>query len=208
MIAETPKPALQVLASACPLDCPDACSLEVEVDEGRVTRVGGENEDPMDVTYRIEPAGEHDVPLILDLIKGLAVYEKLADQVVATEDGLREALFGGTRAAEVVIAYAVNEPVGFALFFHNFSTFLGKPGLYLEDLYVRQKFRGHGCGEALLRRLAQIAVERGCGRFEWSVLDWNQRAIDFYKALGAVPMDEWTTYRISGEALTKLARRA
>ena len=160
------------------------------------------------VEIRIEPAVVGDTAVILELIRELAEFERLLDQATATEASLREQLFGKAPKAEVIMARIGSEVVGFALFFHNFSTFLGKPGLYLEDLYVRQKFRGHGCGEALLRRLAQIAVERGCGRFEWSVLDWNQRAIDFYKALGAVPMDEWTTYRVSGEALTKLARRA
>ncbi len=162
----------------------------------------------MDVTYRIEPAREDDVPLILDLIKGLAVYEKLADQVVATEDGLRESLFGGKPAAEVVIAYAGDEAVGFALFFHNFSTFLGRRGLYLEDLFVRPEWRGRGAGRALLTRLAQIAAERECGRFEWSVLDWNEPAITFYKGLGAKPMNEWTIFRVTGDALSALAERS
>lgn len=162
----------------------------------------------MDVTYRIEPARERDVPLILDLIKGLAVYEKLADQVVATEDGLRESLFGPKPAAEVVIAYAADEAVGFALFFHNFSTFLGRRGLYLEDLFVRPEWRGRGAGRALLTHLAKIAAERECGRFEWSVLDWNEPAITFYKSLGAEPMDEWTIFRVTGDALSALADRS
>ena len=162
----------------------------------------------MDVTYRIEPAGERDVPVILDLIKGLAVYEKLADQVVATEDGLREALFGAKPAAEVIIAYADGEAVGFALFFHNFSTFLGKRGLYLEDLFVRPEWRGRGAGRALLTHLAKIAAERKCGRFEWAVLDWNEPAIKFYKSLGAKPMDEWTVFRVTGDALSTLAERS
>jgi GNAT superfamily N-acetyltransferase len=154
---------------------------------------------------RIEPAVSADVPVILELIRELAVFERLLDQMTASEDSLREQLFGPNPKAEVVMARVAGEVAGFALFFHNFSTFLGKPGLYLEDLYVRQKFRGQGCGAALLRHLAKIAVDRGCGRFEWSVLDWNQRAIDFYKALGAVAMDEWTGYRVTGDALTKLA---
>ena len=158
-----------------------------------------------EVEIRIEPAVPGDAPVILELIRELAQFERLLDQVTATEQSLREQLFGKDRRAEVVIARIGGEVAGFALFFHNFSTFLGKPGLYLEDLYVRQKFRGNGCGATLLQHLAGIAVERGCGRFEWSVLDWNQRAIDFYKALGAVPMDEWTMYRVSGDALTKLA---
>ena len=156
---------------------------------------------------RIEPAVVGDTPVILELIRELAQFERLIDQVTATETALREQLFGKRPGAEVIMARIGTEVAGFALFFHNFSTFLAKPGLYLEDLYVRQKFRGHGCGEALLRRLAQIAVERDCGRFEWAVLDWNQRAVDFYKALGAVPMDEWTTYRVAGEAMVKLARQ-
>jgi GNAT superfamily N-acetyltransferase len=162
----------------------------------------------MDVTaqqFRIERATERDVPLILDLIKQLAVYERMADQVVATEQGLRDTLFGARPAAEVLVARVDGEPAGFALFFHNYSTFVGKPGLYLEDLFVVPKFRGRGYGRALLVRLAQIAVERGCGRFEWSVLDWNEPAIGFYKKLGARPMDDWTIFRVDGGALTRLA---
>jgi GNAT superfamily N-acetyltransferase len=157
------------------------------------------------VDIRIAPAMPEDVPVILELIRELAQFERLLDQVTATEDSIRAGLFGAKPRAEVIMARVGNEVAGFALFFHNFSTFVGKPGLYLEDLYVRQTFRGQGCGAALLRRLAQIALERDCGRFEWSVLDWNQRAIDFYEALGAVPMDEWTIYRVSDDALTKLA---
>jgi GNAT superfamily N-acetyltransferase len=160
------------------------------------------------VTFRIEPAREHDVPLILDLINGLAVYEKLAHEVRATDAGLRASLFGANPAAEVVIAYAGNEPVGFALFFHNYSTFLGKRGLYLEDLFVKPEWRGHGAGRALLTHLAKIAAERDCGRFEWSVLDWNEPAINFYKGLGAKPMDEWTIFRVTGDALSALAGRS
>jgi GNAT superfamily N-acetyltransferase len=157
------------------------------------------------MTIRIEPATAADVPVILALIRELAEFERLLDQCIATPEQLRDTLFGARPSAEVILCRIEGEVAGFALFFHNYSTFLARPGLYLEDLYVRQKFRGQGCGEALLRRLAQIAVERGCGRFEWSVLDWNQRAIDFYKSLGAVPMDEWTLYRVTGEALTRLA---
>ena len=160
----------------------------------------------MDVTFRIEPARESDVPLILELIKGLADYEKLAHEVVATEAGLRASLFGANPAAEVAIAYAGNEAVGFALFFHNFSTFLGRRGLYLEDLFVRPEWRGRGAGRALLLHLARIAAERDCGRFEWSVLDWNEPAIKFYKGLGARPMDEWTIFRVTGDALVTLAK--
>ena len=155
--------------------------------------------------FRIEPATERDVPLILRLIKELAEYERMSNDVVATEDGLRATLFGPNPSAEVLVAYAAGEPAGFALFFHNYSTFLGKPGLYLEDLFVVPKYRGRGYGKALLARLATIAVERNCGRFEWSVLDWNEPAIGFYKKLGAKPMDEWTIFRVSGDALTKLA---
>jgi GNAT superfamily N-acetyltransferase len=154
---------------------------------------------------RIERATERDVPLILELIQGLAVYEKLAHEVTATEAGLRETLFGARPAADVIIAYAGDTPAGFALFFPNYSTFLGKPGLYLEDLFVRPEYRGQGLGLALMKRLAQIAVERGCGRFEWSVLDWNEPAIGFYESLGAKLMDGWSIVRVNGEALTMLA---
>ena len=154
---------------------------------------------------RIERATERDVPLILELIQGLAVYEKLAHEVTATEAGLRETLFGSRPAADVIIAYAGDTPAGFALFFPNYSTFLGKPGLYLEDLFVRPEYRGRGLGLALMKRLAQIAVERGCGRFEWSVLDWNEPAIGFYESLGAKLMDGWSIVRVNGEALTALA---
>jgi len=162
----------------------------------------------MDVTIerlRITPATERDVPLILRLIKDLAEYERMSNEVVATEEGLRATLFGARPAAEVLLGYAGEEPAGFALFFHNFSTFVGKPGLYLEDLFVVPKFRGRGYGKALLARLAQIAIERSCGRFEWTVLDWNEPAIGFYRKLGAVPMEDWTIFRVSGAALETLA---
>jgi GNAT superfamily N-acetyltransferase len=154
---------------------------------------------------RIEPATERDVTLILELIRGLAVYEKLAHEVTATEAGLRDTLFGARPAAEVIIGYAGDTPAGFALFFPNYSTFLGKPGLYLEDLYVAPEWRGRGFGRALLSHLAKIAVERNCGRFEWSVLDWNEPAIGFYKSLGAKLMDGWSIFRVTGDALTRLA---
>ena len=157
------------------------------------------------MNVRIESAQERDVPLILELIRGLAEYERLSDQVVATEAGLREALFGAQPSAEVIIAYADDRPAGFALFFHNFSTFLGRRGLYLEDLFVIPEFRRLGIGRRLLTELARIAVERGCGRFEWSVLDWNAPAIEFYKRLGARPLDDWTIFRVTGDALTRLA---
>ena len=155
-------------------------------------------------TLRIERATERDVPLILRLIKELAEYERMSDEVIASEDGLRRTLFGPHPAAEVVVGYAGDEPAGFALFFHNYSTFLAKPGLYLEDLFVVPTFRGRGYGKALLAHLARLAVERDCGRFEWSVLDWNEPAIGFYKKLGATLMDEWSTFRVTGEALKRL----
>lgn len=157
------------------------------------------------MNIRIEPARERDVPLILELIRGLAEYERLADQCIATEARLREALFGAQPAAEVLLAYADDQPAGFALFFHNFSTFLGRRGLYLEDLFVKPEFRRLGIGRRLLAALARVAVERGCGRFEWSVLDWNAPAIEFYKRLGAKPLDEWTIFRVAGDALAGLA---
>ena len=157
------------------------------------------------MTFRIEPARQQDVPLILRLIKGLADYEKLAHEVMATEEGLRATLFGPAPAAEVVIAYANDEAVGFALFFHNYSTFLGKRGLYLEDLFVVPDWRGRGAGRALLTHLARLAAERDCGRFEWTVLDWNEPAIEFYKRLGARPMNQWTIFRLADEGLTRLA---
>ena len=164
-----------------------------------------EDDEMIDSNIQIGPATPADTPIILSLIRELAQFEKLLAEVTATEDLLRESLFGARPGAEVVIARIGAEVAGFALFFHNFSTFLAKPGLYLEDLYVRDAFRGRGCGQALLRHLARLAVERGCGRFEWSVLDWNQRAIDLYKSLGAQPMDEWTIFRVTGDALTNLA---
>jgi GNAT superfamily N-acetyltransferase len=153
---------------------------------------------------RIDAATPADVPIIALLIRELAEFEKLLDEARASESQLQEHLFGPRPSAEVVIARMGTEVAGFALFFHNFSTFQGKRGLYLEDLYVRTPFRGHGCGAALLRYLAKLAVARDCGRFEWSVLDWNQRAIDFYRNLGAQPMSEWTLFRVTGDALTQL----
>jgi GNAT superfamily N-acetyltransferase len=156
------------------------------------------------VTFRIERATEGDVPLILKLIKDLAEYEQLAHAVVATESTLRESLFE-KRAAEAVIGYADDEPIGFALFFQTFSTFLGVPGMYLEDIFVEPRWRGRGFGRALLAHLAKIAIERGYGRVEWSVLDWNEPSIGFYKKLGARPMDEWTMFRLTGDAIRDLA---
>lgn len=149
-------------------------------------------------------AKKEDTPLILKFIGALAEYEKMSDQVVATEALLEEELFEKKRA-EVIFAVADGREVGFALFFHNFSTFLGRAGIYLEDLYVLPEHRGEGYGKALLTRLAQIAVERGCGRLEWSCLDWNKPSIDFYLSLGAKQLDEWTSYRVSGETLLHMA---
>ncbi|HEY8508822.1 MAG TPA: GNAT family N-acetyltransferase [Steroidobacteraceae bacterium] len=159
----------------------------------------------MSTDITIREVGEHEVPLVLSFIRELAEYERLSHEVVATEERIRESLFGSRKYAEVVFACIDDEPVGFALFFHNYSTFLGQPGIYLEDLYVRPHARGRGVGKRLLVWLAQKAVQRGCGRLEWSVLDWNEPAIRFYRSLGAVPRDEWTTYRVTGEALTRLA---
>lgn len=155
----------------------------------------------------IRIAAEDDVPLILSFIKELAEYENLSHEVSATEDLLRESLFGERRGAEVVIGHHGEAPAGFALFFHNFSTFLGRPGIYLEDLYVKPEFRGEGVGRAMLVYLAKLAKERDCGRLEWSVLNWNEPAIKLYGAVGAVPMDDWTMYRLAGEALDRLAGR-
>lgn len=154
----------------------------------------------------IEPARPQDADLIVALVRELAEYERLLDQVVLTEQDVHRDLFGPRPYAEAVIAREGAEPVGFALWFHNYSTFAGRPGLYLEDLFVRPAFRGRGYGEALLRYLARVALDRGCARFEWSVLDWNEPALAFYRKLGAVPMDEWTVQRVSGEALVALAR--
>ena len=149
-------------------------------------------------------AERKDVPLILDFIKQLAEYEKMSDQVVATPEILNEWLFDKNRA-EVIFALEGDKEVGFALFFHNFSTFLGRSGLYLEDLFVKPEYRGKGYGKGLLATLAKIAAERGCGRFEWVCLDWNKPSIDFYKSMGAVSMDDWTIYRLAGDSLTTLA---
>jgi GNAT superfamily N-acetyltransferase len=154
---------------------------------------------------RISAAREADVPLILEMIRELADFERMAHEVTATETDLRQSLFGAERAAEAIVAWEGTEARGFALFFHNFSTFLGRRGLYLEDLYVRPTARGRGIGRLLLARLASIAAERGCGRMEWSVLDWNQGAIRFYRGLDARPMDEWTVFRLAGDGLERLA---
>lgn len=156
----------------------------------------------------IRPAVPADAGLILAFIRELGDYERLSHEVIADEAGLAAQLFGERPRAEVLIAELDGAAAGFALFFHNFSTFVGKPGLYLEDLFVRPAFRGHGLGKRLMVRLARIAVERDCGRFEWSVLDWNTQAIDFYRSLGATGMDEWTVQRVSGDALHALAAQA
>lgn len=148
-----------------------------------------------------------DVPLILTFIKGLADFEKLSDQVVATEDILKEQLFGSKPYAQVLICYLNNTPVGFALFFNNFSTFLGKAGIYLEDLFVLPEYRGHGVAKKVIIFLANLCIEKGYGRLEWSCLDWNTKAIDFYLNLGAVQMDEWTGYRVTGDSLQQLANK-
>ena len=156
--------------------------------------------------FNIRSATMEDVPLILEFIKALAEYEKLLHEVTATEELLKETLFEKQKVAEVVIGYYEGIPVGFALFFHNFSTFVGRPGIYLEDLFVKSEYRGKGFGKALLKHVAKIAKERNCGRFEWSVLDWNEPSIKFYKSLGAKAMEEWTIFRLSGESLTELAK--
>lgn len=154
--------------------------------------------------FTIRPAAEADVPVILGFIKKLAAYERLSHEVVASEALLRDSLFGSRHTAEVAIGYLENQPVGFVLFFHNYSTFLGRPGIYIEDLFVDEAYRRRGFGSALLGYVGRLANERECGRLEWSVLDWNQPAINFYKKLGAVPMSEWTVFRVTGEALKKL----
>jgi GNAT superfamily N-acetyltransferase len=154
---------------------------------------------------QIAPATPEDVPLVLAFIRELAEYERLTHAVVASEALLHDQLFGDRPGAEVILAREEGEPAGFAVFFHNFSTFVGRRGLYLEDLYVRPEHRGRGVGRALLRYLAALALARGCGRFEWSVLDWNEPAIRFYRSLGARAMDDWTVFRLDGDALGRLA---
>jgi len=154
--------------------------------------------------FKLRLAEVKDVPLILEFIKELADYEKMLHEVVATEEILRESLFE-KKIAEVVVGEYKNEPVAFSLFFHNFSTFLGRPGIYLEDLYVKPEMRGMGIGKIMLSYLAKLAVERNCGRLEWWCLDWNEPSIEFYKGMGAVSMDDWTVYRVHDEALDKLS---
>ena len=157
------------------------------------------------MALRIEPATERDLPAIVRLVRHLAEYEKLAHVMVSSEDDFRKALFGPRTNAEALMAFADDAPVGFALYFYNFSTFLGKRGIYLEDLFVEPEYRGQGIGKALLQRLAQIAKDEDCGRMEWSVLTWNQPSIDFYQRLGAVTLEDWRTFRLTGEALERLA---
>lgn len=154
--------------------------------------------------FKIRFATEDDVPLILEFIKALADYEKMLDEVVATEEGLKESLFVKSQA-EVILGEEDGKPVGFALFFHNYSTFLGKANLYLEDLFVKPEYRGKGYGKTLLSFLGKIAVDRNCGRLDWWCLDWNTTSIEFYKEMGAIPMDEWTVYRVEGKKLQRLS---
>jgi GNAT superfamily N-acetyltransferase len=158
--------------------------------------------------FEIRPARVENVPVILGLIRELATYERAPDEVTATEEQLVDVLFGEKPVAEVLLAFEGKSPVGFAVFFHNFSTWLGRPGLYLEDLFVKPEKRGKGYGRALLVDLAKVARERGCGRMEWAVLNWNEPAIKFYRALGAKPLDEWTVYRLTRDGITRLAQAA
>jgi GNAT superfamily N-acetyltransferase len=155
--------------------------------------------------FEIRFATEADVPLILEFILALAEYERLATEVTANEELIHDSLFGEKRNVEAIFGEFEGKPVAFAVFFHNFSTFVGKRGLYLEDLFVKPEWRGNGIGKLMLSFLANLAVERNCGRFEWWVLNWNEPAIEFYKSLGAMPMDEWTVFRLVGESLTELA---
>jgi GNAT superfamily N-acetyltransferase len=158
--------------------------------------------------FQIRPAGVGDVPIILELIRDLATYERAPDEVTATEEQLVDVLFGERPVAEVLLAFEAESPVGFAVYFYNFSTWLGRAGLYLEDLFVKPEKRGKGYGRALLVELAKIARDRGCGRMEWAVLDWNEPAIKFYRALGAKPMNEWTVFRLTRDEIAKLADAA
>ena len=157
------------------------------------------------MAFRIERAAEQDIPAIVRLVRRLAEYEKLAHVMVSSEDDFRKALFGPQRNVEALMAFAGDAPVGFALYFYNFSTFLGKRGIYLEDLFVEPEYRGQGIGKALLQRLARIGQEEDCGRMEWSVLTWNQPSIDFYHRLGAVTLEDWRTFRLTGAAFERLA---
>jgi len=156
-------------------------------------------------TARFRPAAEADTTLVLTFIRKLAEYGDISDEVLANEDDVRAALFGPRPVAEAILAFIGSEPVGFALYSYTFASFLGQPGMYIEDVFVEQDHRGAGVGKALLIHLAGIGVARGCGRLEWSVLNWNERAMEFYQDLGAAPLDEWTTFRLTGEALDRLA---
>ena len=158
--------------------------------------------------FQIRPARVEDVPIIMELIRDLATYERAPDEVTATEEVLVDVLFGERPAAEALLAFEAESPVGFAVYFYNFSTWLGRPGLYLEDLFVKPEKRGNGYGRALLVELAKIARDRSCGRMEWAVLDWNEPAIKFYRALGAQPMHEWTVFRLTRDEIAKLADAA
>lgn len=164
------------------------------------------NETMKRMTLKIEPATEHDLPAIEHLVRQLARYEKLEHAMLASRDDFRQALFGAERNAYALMAFVDDTPVGFALYFYNFSTFLGKRGIYLEDIFVEPEHRGHGIGSALLKRLARIAEEQNCGRMEWSVLTWNQPSIDFYHRLGAVTLDDWRIFRLHGEPLGQLSK--
>ena len=156
-------------------------------------------------TFELRSATRQDLPVVLTLVRALAAFEKLSHEVVATEADYAESLFGARPAAEVVLAFEGNQPVGLAIFFENFSTFLGKRGIYLEDIFVTPEARGRGCGRALLSHIGRIATARDCGRIEWAVLDWNDPAIEFYRKLGAVPMEEWTVFRLTGDGIRQLA---
>lgn len=164
-----------------------------------------ESINPAPAEFRIRPAMESDVALILQFIKGLGAYEKLSHQVVATEEKLLKTLFQ-QKMAEVIIGEYNGTPVGFALFFHNYSTFLGQAGIYLEDLFINPDMRGKGFGKSMLKHLANLAIERDCGRLEWACLDWNEPSINFYKGLGAIALDDWSVYRVTGETLKELAK--
>ena len=162
---------------------------------------------PANTDLQIRPATESDAPLVLDFIRKLAEYGDIASEATVTEADVRAALFGARPVAAAILAYVGSEPAGFAVYSFTFSSFMGKPGIYVEDLFVEHHFRGRGIGKALLLTLARLGRERGCGRLEWSVLNWNEQAMEFYQELGAVPMDEWTTFRLTGEALDRLASR-
>jgi len=172
---------------------------------GMSKETGPDKERQEVLDLQIRPAAEGDIRLILTFIRKLAEYGDIADEVSATEDDVSEALFGRQRVADAIIAYAGPDPAGFAIYSYSFSSFHGRPGIYVEDLFVEQAYRGSGIGKALLVYIAQVGQQRGCARLEWSVLNWNERAMEFYQDLGAVPMEEWTTFRLTGEDLERLA---